>query len=80
MFFQQPSDRLAFIRQCRTDFEKAIADGTILKSQQAATAGVYYSVNKYMTLVGEYTWARNSWYDGQKQDVNAGSLGTVFVW
>jgi hypothetical protein len=62
----------------RTDAETT--DGTVLKSQQAATAGVYYSVNKYMTLVGEYTWARNSWYDGQKQDVNAASIGTVFVW
>jgi len=52
----------------------------VLKSQQAATGGVYYSLNKYLTLVGEYTWARNSWYNGQKQDVNAIALGTVFVW
>jgi hypothetical protein len=67
----------------RTDFEKIdqfAGNGAVLKSQQAATGGVYYSVNKYLTLVGEYTWARNSWYNGQKQDVNAFSLGTVFVW
>jgi len=51
-----------------------------LKSQQAATGGIYYSVNKYLTLVGEYTWARNSWYNGETQDVNAIALGTVFVW
>jgi hypothetical protein len=66
----------------RTDAEQAglTTEGSVLKSQQAMTAGVYYSVNKYLTLVGEYTWARNSWYNSQKQDVNAGSLGTVFVW
>ena len=62
----------------QTDAEEG--NGTILKSQQAATGGVYYGVNKYLTVVGEYTWARNSWYDGLSQDVNAISLGTVFVW
>jgi hypothetical protein len=62
----------------RTDFEMATPG--VLKSQQAATGGVYYSLNKYLTLVGEYTWARNSWYTGDHQDVNAISLGTVFVW
>ena len=62
----------------QTDTEEG--NGTILKSQQAATGGIYYGVNKYLTLVGEYTWARNSWYDGLHQDVNAISMGTVFVW
>jgi hypothetical protein len=62
----------------RTDNE-AGASGT-LKSQQAMTGGVYYSLNKYMTLVGEYTWARNSWYDGEHQDCNTIALGTVFTW
>jgi len=65
----------------RTENEELSLDQAfILKSQQAATGGVYYSVNKYMTLVGEYTWARNSWYDGEHQDVNSISLGTVFTW
>jgi hypothetical protein len=69
----------------RTNFDKAqqFGFGTgnyVLKSQQAATGGVYYSLNKYLTLVGEYTWARNSWYNSEHQDVNAISLGTVFVW
>lgn len=50
------------------------------KSQQAVVGGVYYSVNKYLQLVGEYTWARNSWYNGQTQDANTGALGIVFVW
>ena len=52
----------------RTDAEQSSQNGggvAVLKSQQAATAGVYYSVNKYMSLVGEYTWASNSWYNGQ---------------
>jgi len=65
----------------KTDNEEDLGLTTeILKSQQAATAGVYYSINKYMTVVGEYTWARNSWYDGEHQDVNSISLGTVFTW
>ncbi|MRR06447.1 MAG: porin [Deltaproteobacteria bacterium] len=65
----------------RTDYEEDdAAPSSILKSQQAATGGVYYSINKYMTVVGEYTWARNSWYDGEHQDCNAISLGTVFTW
>ena len=67
----------------RTDNEIADQLGggdAVLKSQQAVTGGVYYSVNKYMTLVGEITWARNSWYNGEHQDVNAIGLGTVFTW
>jgi len=65
----------------RTDFEEDSATGGLtLKSQQAATGGIYYSVNKYMTLVGEYTWARNSWYDGETQDSNTIAAGTVFTW
>jgi len=68
----------------RTEFEQFNQTfngaAAVLKSQQAATGGVYYSVNKYLTLVGEYTWARNSWYNGESQDVNAIALGTVFVW
>jgi len=76
----------------RTDAEKSRQKGVVipgdnlgpgtavLKSQQAAVAGVYYSVNKYLQLVGEYIWARNSWYNGQKQDANTGALGMIFVW
>ena len=76
----------------RTDAEKSRQEGVVapgdnfgpgtavLKSQQAAVAGVYYSVNNYLQLVGEYIWARNSWYNGQKQDANTGALGMIFVW
>ncbi len=63
----------------KTDFDSAT--GYIgLKSNQAVTGGCYYSVNKYLTLVGEYTWARNSYYDNSRQTQNIVSLGTIFVW
>jgi len=63
----------------KTDFDSATGyDG--LKSNQAVTGGCYYSVNKFLTLVGEYTWARNSFYDNSRQTQNIVSLGTVFVW
>jgi len=64
----------------RTDNDKTVAASSLTKSQQAVTGGVYYSVNKYMTLVGEYTYERTSWYDSSRQTQNIVSLGTVFVW
>jgi hypothetical protein len=64
----------------RTDNDKIVSAASLIKSQQAVTGGVYYSLNKYLTLVGEYTFARSSWYDSSRQDSNIGSLGTVFVW
>ncbi|MRR57949.1 MAG: hypothetical protein EG824_07050 [Deltaproteobacteria bacterium] len=63
----------------RTEGE-VVAGVTPTKSQQAATVGVYYSVNKYLQLIGEYTWARISDYDYSKFDRNSISLGTIFVW
>jgi hypothetical protein len=63
----------------RTDYDMT-TPSTVEKSQQAVTGGIYYSVNKYLTLVGEYTWARTSWYDNTRQDQNIGAIGTVFVW
>jgi hypothetical protein len=66
--------------QDRTTFDKTTNGSTIIKSQQAVTGGVYYSVNKYMMLVGEYTFARTSWYDNSRQDQNIGAIGTVFTW
>lgn len=64
--------------QDRTDNEPGSV--AVIKSTQAATGGVYYSVNKYLTVVGEYTWARTSLYNGGRQDDNILALGTVFVW
>jgi hypothetical protein len=64
----------------RTDADKATVGFDGVKSKQAVTGGCYYSVNKYLTLVGEYTWARDSYYDSSRQTQNIVSLGTVFVW
>ena len=64
----------------RTDADRATVGFDGVKSKQAATGGCYYSVNKYLTLVGEYTWARDSYYDSSRQTQNIVSLGTVFVW
>jgi hypothetical protein len=67
----------------RTDYDELLSATTGfagIKSKQAITGGVYYSVNKYLTLVGEYTFARDQYYDSSKVDKNIISLGTVFVW
>jgi hypothetical protein len=52
----------------------------VKKSQQAVTGMLTYSVNKYLSLVGEYTWATDRWYDGSKQTSNIASFGTIFTW
>ncbi|MRR54950.1 MAG: hypothetical protein EG822_10640 [Deltaproteobacteria bacterium] len=64
----------------KTDRDAATVGFNGIKSKQAVTGGCYYSVNKYLTLVGEYTWARDSYYDSARQTQNIVSLGTVFVW
>ncbi|MHC1697682.1 MAG: hypothetical protein AB9919_06405 [Geobacteraceae bacterium] len=64
----------------KTDADQATVGFDGIKSKQAVTGGCYYSVNKYLTLVGEYTWARDSFYDSSRQTQNIVSLGTVFVW
>jgi len=64
----------------KTDDDKATVGFSGIKSKQAVTGGCYYSVNKFLTLVGEYTWARDSYYNSARQTMNVVSLGTVFVW
>jgi len=64
----------------KTDNDEATVGFGGIKSKQALTGGCYYSINKYLTLVGEYTWARDSYYDSARQTQNIVSLGTVFVW
>jgi len=63
----------------RTDEEGALGINN-MKSWQSATGGLFYSVNKYLQLVGEYSWDRRSWYNGEKTIGHTISLGTVFVW
>jgi len=66
--------------QFETENDVRTPDNTVTKSKQALTAGVYYSVNKYLTLVGEYTRAENRYYNGYKETMNVFSAGTVFTW
>jgi hypothetical protein len=54
--------------------------GNVKKSQQAVTGMVTFNVNKYLSLVGEYTWAKDSWWDNSHQTKNIGSFGTIFTW
>jgi hypothetical protein len=51
-----------------------------IKSKQAVTGGVYYNLNKYLLLVGEYTYAVDHYYDNSRQTQNIVSLGTIFTW
>lgn len=64
----------------RTDFDHASGYDLGIKSKQAVTGGVYYNINKYLLLVGEYTWARDAYYDSARQTQNIVSLGTIFTW
>ncbi len=67
-----------------TEFDQRMVNDNngdlIKKSQQGVTAGVYHSLTKNLTLVGEYTYALDQWYDGSKQNQNIISVGTVFTW
>ncbi len=65
--------------QYETENDDRLVD-QVTKSKQALTAGVYYSLNKYLTLVGEYTRAENRYYNGYKETMNVFSAGTVFTW
>lgn len=51
-----------------------------MKIQEAATASVTYSLNKFTKFTGEYTYAQNTWDDGAKQHSNQFALGTTFFW
>ena len=51
-----------------------------IQKQQAAVAAVTYNVNKFVQIIGEYTWAQDRWYNGETQDANIGALGTFIYW
>jgi hypothetical protein len=51
-----------------------------IKNQEAGTASVTYSLNKFTKFTGEYTYAQNTWHDGAKQHSNQFALGTTFFW
>jgi hypothetical protein len=51
-----------------------------IMKQQAAVVAVTYSVNKFVQVIGEYTWAQDRWFNGATQDANIGALGTFIYW
>lgn len=51
-----------------------------LQKQQAAVVALTYSVNKFVQVIGEYTWAQDRWFNGATQDANIGALGTFIYW
>lgn len=60
--------------------DRSANGNTQIKSKQAVTGGVYYNLNKYLLLVGEYTYAVDHYYDNARQTQNIVSLGTIFTW
>lgn len=51
-----------------------------IKNQEAGTASVTYSLNSFTKFTGEFTYAQNTWHDGEKQHSNQVALGTTFFW
>ncbi|GFO66149.1 hypothetical protein M1B72_01045 [Geomonas paludis] len=51
-----------------------------IQKQQAATVAVTYNVNKFVQVIGEYTWAQDRWFNGATQDANIGAIGTFIYW
>ena len=51
-----------------------------IQKQQAAVVAVTYSVNKFVQVIGEYTWAEDRWFNGAKQEANIGAVGTFIYW
>lgn len=51
-----------------------------IQKQQAAVVAVTYNVNKFVQVIGEYTWAQDRWFNGATQEANIGALGTFIYW
>ncbi|MBJ6751868.1 hypothetical protein [Geomonas anaerohicana] len=51
-----------------------------IQKQQAATVALTYNVNKFVQVIGEYTWAQDRWFNGATQDANIGAIGTFIYW
>jgi len=66
--------------QSRQEAGTEAAGVSPIKNQEAATASVTYSLNKFTKFTGEYTYAQNTWDDGAKQNSNQFALGTTFFW
>ncbi len=55
-----------------------LAGSAHLDTQSSATLGVYHDVTSWFKLVGEYSRAKNDWFDGSSQKSNIVSVGTFF--
>jgi len=51
-----------------------------IQKQQAAVVALTYSVNQFVQVIGEYTWAQDRWFNGATQDANIGAVGTFIYW
>jgi len=56
------------------------AFSTPMRKQEATTVMLAYNLNAFIQFVGEYSWAQDTWMDGQKQHANSVSLGTLLYW
>ena len=65
--------------QSRAELADGDSNADIMK-QQAAVVALTYNVNKFVQVIGEYTWAQDRWFNGATQDANMGALGTFIYW
>ena len=58
-----------------------VAGGTCqIEKQEAVVGALTYNVNKYWQLIGEYTYAQDSYISAGTQHANVVALGTFFYW
>jgi hypothetical protein len=67
-------------RQEESDYDKTNAGVVPVKNQEATTTSVTYAFNSFTKFTAEYTWARNTWHDNEKQSSNQIALGSTFFW
>jgi hypothetical protein len=51
-----------------------------IQKQQAAVVALTYNINKFVQVIGEYTWAQDRWFNGSHQNGNMAALGTFIYW
>lgn len=47
---------------------------------EAWTIGIYHDVTSFFKIMGEYTRAKNEWFNGAEQECDVYSIGTFFIW
>ena len=68
----------------RTSLQQT-TNAPVIKNRQSITAGVYHDLNKFVKLVGEYSWYQLNWYgtavtSGASQSGNVLTGGLFFFW